>query len=87
MGLDTVEFVIDIEKEYSISISNQDAEKLGIVGDIARYIVSESMTQNGQKITFESALITVINLLVNTYGVSRQNISSISHVVDDLGLD
>ena len=87
MGLDTVEFVIDLEKEYSISISDQDAEKLGIVGDIARYIVSESMAQNGQEVAFESVLLGIIDLLVNNYGVPRQNISSISHVVDDLGLD
>lgn len=42
MGLDTVELVMELEEKYSIVISDADAAELGVVGDLARYIVRES---------------------------------------------
>lgn len=87
MGLDTVEFVLEIEEEFSITISDQDAEALGVVGDIARYVTKESARQNGVEVNFETALLKIIDMLSNNYGIPRQNINSVSHVVNDLGLN
>ncbi len=40
-SLDTVELIMDFEKEFSISIPDEDAEKITKVGDAVAYIESK----------------------------------------------
>ena len=87
MGLDSVEFVLEIEEEFSITISDEDAEKLGIVGDIASYIVKESFAQANLSVSYETALTKITDMLANNYGVPREKIRPNAHVVKDLHLD
>ena len=86
VGLDTVELVIDIEKLFCIEISDDDAEKLGVVGDLARF-VSKRTQGSSTECTFEEALRTIIDLLISNFGVPVGKANSTSHVVFDLGLD
>ena len=37
-SLDTVELIMEFEKEFNISIPDEDAEKIGTVGDAVTYI-------------------------------------------------
>ncbi|HOK37709.1 MAG: acyl carrier protein [Bacteroidales bacterium] len=37
-SLDTVELIMEFEKEFEISISDQDAEKITTVGDAVKYM-------------------------------------------------
>jgi acyl carrier protein len=37
-SLDTVELIMEFEKEFSITIPDEDAEKIGTVGDAIAYI-------------------------------------------------
>ena len=37
-SLDTVELIMDFEKEFGISIPDDQAEKIGTVGDVIAYI-------------------------------------------------
>ena len=37
-SLDTVELIMEFEKEFGISIPDDQAEKIGIVGDAVSYI-------------------------------------------------
>ena len=37
-SLDTVQLVMDIEEEFNIEITDEDAESLHTVGDIRKYI-------------------------------------------------
>jgi acyl carrier protein len=37
-SLDTVELIMEFEKEFEISISDQDAEKIGTVGNAISYM-------------------------------------------------
>ncbi len=37
-SLDVVEFVMEVEKEFDITISDEDATKLNTVGDAVKYI-------------------------------------------------
>lgn len=45
-SLDTVELVMEFEKEFDISIPDQDAEKITTVGDAVRYIESRQTAKN-----------------------------------------
>jgi len=39
-SLDTVELVMALEEEFHLEISDEDAEKIGTVGDAVKYIES-----------------------------------------------
>ena len=41
-SLDTVELVMALEEEFGIEISDEDAEKIQTVGDVAKYIDEHS---------------------------------------------
>ena len=41
-SLDTVELIMEFEKEFNISIPDEDAEKIGTVGDAVSYIEGHS---------------------------------------------
>jgi acyl carrier protein len=41
-SLDTVELVMEFEKAFNLQIPDEDAEKIGTVGDAVRYIKSKS---------------------------------------------
>ena len=41
-SLDTVELIMEFEKEFNISIPDQDAEKIGTVGEAIKYIQDNS---------------------------------------------
>ncbi len=41
-SLDTVELIMEFEKEFEISIPDQDAGKIGTVGDAITYIESKT---------------------------------------------
>jgi acyl carrier protein len=40
-SLDTVELIMEFEKEFDISIPDEDAEKIATVGDAIEYIKAE----------------------------------------------
>jgi acyl carrier protein len=41
-SLDTVELVMEFEKAFNLQIPDEDAEKIGSVGDAIKYIKSKS---------------------------------------------
>lgn len=41
-SLDVVEFVMEVEKEFSITIPDEEATKLATVGDAVKYIESHA---------------------------------------------
>ena len=47
MGLDTVELVMAIEDEFGIEIPNEDAPKLGVIGDLFDYVV-QALRRRGE---------------------------------------
>jgi acyl carrier protein len=40
-SLDVVELVMELEDEFDVEISDEDAEKIGTVGDVINYINSQ----------------------------------------------
>jgi len=41
-SLDTVELIMEFEKEFNLSIPDEEAEKIGTVGDAITYISNHS---------------------------------------------
>lgn len=41
-SLDTVELVMEFEKAFGLQIPDEDAEKIGTVGDAVRYITAKA---------------------------------------------
>jgi acyl carrier protein len=41
-SLDTVELIMEFEKEFNLSIPDEEAEKIGTVGDAISYISNHS---------------------------------------------
>lgn len=41
-SLDTVELVMEFEKAFNLTIPDEDAEKIGTVGDAIKYITSKA---------------------------------------------
>ena len=41
-SLDTVELVMELEKAFNLQIPDEDAEKIGTVGDAVKYIKGKS---------------------------------------------
>ncbi len=87
MGLDTVEFVIEVEKEFSIEISDDDASGLSLVGKLAEYIVSQTEIQIHQVTSFDIVFTKLQSMLVELYSIPKESILPTSHFVKDLGLD
>jgi acyl carrier protein len=42
-SLDTVELVMEFEKAFGLTIPDEDAEKIGTVGDAVKYIQSKKV--------------------------------------------
>ena len=40
-SLDTVELIMEFEKEFGIEIPDEDAEKIGTVGDAVKYLTEK----------------------------------------------
>ena len=41
-SLDTVELIMEFEKEFDVSIPDEDAEKIATVGDAIDYLIEKS---------------------------------------------
>jgi acyl carrier protein len=42
-SLDTVELIMDFEKEFGITIEDSDAEKIGNVGDVVKFLTEKGV--------------------------------------------
>lgn len=88
MGLDTVELVICIEKEFAIHIADQDAAQIFTVGQLCAYIELCQFTVHGfAAATQDSIHRRVVQILVGQFGIPAKKISRSARFIDDLGLD
>ena len=87
MGLETVEFVMEIEERFDISIPNEEVVHTGTVGEIAQLVARKLSEKEGREIGYEEPLPAIIDLLVEYHGMDRSLINTTSHVVYDLGMD
>ena len=86
MGLDTVELVIAIEEEFNLQISDADAEKLGLLGDLHDYVV-RALKQRGETLDETEVWERLKKIVVAQLGVRPERVTKSAHIVNDLGAD
>ena len=42
-SLDTVELIMELEKEFNLTIEDSDAEKIGNVGDVVKFLTEKGV--------------------------------------------
>ena len=77
---------MEIEEEFSITISDEDAAELGIVGNLAEYVYRR-IKGTDKESTFAEVLYRIIEMLEKNYGIRKGTANATSHVVHDLSLD
>ena len=86
MGLDTVELVIRVEKEFDIEIPNADAARLVTVGDLHGYVVGTLRLQ-GRIESRDTVYEQLRDIICEQLGVKAEVAIPSAHFVDDLGAD
>jgi len=86
MGLDTVELVIAIEEEFQITIPNEDAEKLGVLGNLHDYII-QAIQQRGEIPDEAQVWEHLKKVVVAQLGVRPEQVLRSAHIVNDLHAD
>ncbi len=85
MGLDIVEIVVDIEKEFGVEIPNSEAPHLLRLEDMKKFIVHE-IRKRGDK-TLAIDIWRRLQAIVVERGFRAEEVTPETHLVDDLGLD
>lgn len=86
MGLDTVELLISIEDEFSIEFPNEDAARLGVLGDMQDYIV-QALRERGESPDESLIWQRLTQVVVKQLGVRPEEVTRSAHVVKDLHAD
>ena len=87
MGLETVELVMKIEEKYGLDIKDEETEKLFTVQSLCDYILDNAFPEEEKDSKSGEVFDYVCQILVESFGVSREDIKLKSRFVDDLGLD
>jgi len=86
MGLDTVELILDIEKRFSIEISDAEAEKIETIGDL-RDCVCRHLSARGEAPNPHRILVAVKEVVSDVSGIPPHRITAESGIVDDLKIN
>jgi acyl carrier protein len=86
MGLDTVKFVMQVEKTFAITIPDHEAEKMLTVGDMHDYVMRVTVA-DGRALDSDQVWDQITEILTEDYGVPRAKITRDAGFIRDLGLD
>ena len=84
MGLDTVELVIRVEKEFAIDIPNAEAARLVTVGDLHGYVV-EALRRQGRIESSDGVYEQLRDIICYELSVKPEDVIPSARFVDDLG--
>ncbi len=90
MGLDSVELVMAIEKEFDIEIPDEKAAKLDTVGKLYQYVIENYNTvpSDTERLTFEAEVWErVKKVIVYQLGIKPEQVTKEASFVYDLGVD
>ena len=86
MGMDTVNLVIAIEKEFDIRILDADAEKLVLVGDMNDYVL-RALRRNGETPDEAAVWQRLTDLIVEEVGVRPDEVTRTANIISDFHMD
>jgi acyl carrier protein len=86
MGLQLVEFVLDVEDEFHINIRNEDAGELVNIARLSNYVI-DRLRERGEPAEYEQIRNRLVELLVSITGIDSREIHEEAHFVYDLGID
>jgi acyl carrier protein len=86
MGLDTVELVIRVEKQFDIGIPDADAARIATVGDLHAYVVGV-LRRQGRIESADSVDAQLRDIICDQLGVEPEDVVPSARFVDDLGAD
>lgn len=88
MGLDTVEFIMWLEKEFEINIPEIDAQNILTVGESSTYVYYKLLDLRGSNTTTEVEIFERIKkFIVSEFNIAPDKINRVSSFVEDLRLD
>ena len=87
MGLDTVEFILEVEDEFSIRIPDSEATNIRTVGELAQFVVKLVTEEYAIDLSYENVFEKLKEILVNKYAVDQEIITPNAQFVRDLRLD
>jgi acyl carrier protein len=87
MGLDTVELVMKVEKDFGIQIPDADAARLVSVGDLHRYVIDQLHRQSRFDGDAAQIYAQLRDLICTQLGVEPDDVIPSARFVDDLGAD
>ena len=82
MGLDTVELLMHVEREFGIDIPNEEAATLETVGDLAACVIRHAPGAEPADV-----LARVTRILVEEFLIPTERVRPQARIVRDLGLD
>lgn len=86
MGLDSVELVMDFEKEFDIEIPNATAEAMTTPRHVRDFVLSE-YARLGRQADFEDGFDRIQAITARITALKPEKIGLDSHFVEDLGID
>ena len=84
MGLDSVELLLQIEEEFGITFSDDEAIKIETVGQFRDAVLGKVAPRT---YTREYIFDRIRGVLIKDFGVSADQISPEARIVRDLGVD
>jgi len=86
MGLDTVELVLAVEKEFGIDIPDSDAGRIFTVGELHTFVISE-LGRIGRPLESGDVYEQLRALISHHLGVRPEAVVPEARFVKDLGAD
>ena len=86
MGLDTVDFLMHLERRFDLEIPDAAAAKIETIGQLKDYISAE-LQRKGQNMPSERILEEIKHILVREFAVKENQIRLDSRIAADLGLE
>ena len=84
MGLNTVELIYKIEKQFNIRIPNNEASKIFLVQDIYNIVERHLLNDNRVYDNFENIIYEII---ADHAGVDLNEVQPHKSIISDLGMD
>ena len=87
MGLDTVELILAVEREFQIEIANEVASQIATVGDLHECVLRELARQRAITADRTQTFEKVRGIICDQLGIDPRHVRPEAHIVFDLGAD